>query len=54
MAANASHAKDAAALSQSFFMIILLLGNVLLEDARAAVATASRFVGKPQAGVAAS
>lgn len=35
-------------------MIVLPLGNASLEDARAAVVKASRFVGKPQAGVAAS
>lgn len=54
MAANASHAKDAAALSQSFFMIVLPIGIALLEAAYAALNMASRSIGKPLSGVAAS
>jgi hypothetical protein len=43
MAANASHVKDAAALSQSFFMIVLPIGTTVLEGARATIDTASRL-----------
>jgi len=54
MAANASHAKDAAALRQSFLMIVLPIGIAVLEGTRIALNTARRSVGKPRAGAAAS